>query len=71
MALVDVPAGLKITVTDARRFGYCARGMRTFAEGYGLDFRAFLTTGIPAEELLATGDAFAERIVAAKLSGRC
>jgi hypothetical protein len=69
VAAVDIPPGLTITVSDAREVGYCARGMRTFAETYGLDLRSFLTTGIPAEELLATGDAFAERVIAAKISG--
>jgi hypothetical protein len=69
VAAVDIPPGLRITVTDARRIGYCARGMKTWARPHGLDFASFLKNGIPAEDLLATGDAFAERIVAAKLNG--
>lgn len=67
---VDVPADLVITVTDIRRCGYCPQGQRRWFEAHGLDFRAFLKSGIPAADLLATGDALAERVVSAKLGQR-
>jgi hypothetical protein len=64
---VDVPADLRITITDVRRAGYCASGARRWFEANGFDFRAFLKDGIPAPDLLATGDALAQRAVAAGL----
>jgi hypothetical protein len=33
-------------------------------ERHGLDFKAFLRDGLEAKDLLATGDAMAERVVA-------
>lgn len=44
-----------------RELGYCARGCRHFAARHGLDWRAFLERGVPAEQLAATGDAMAAR----------
>lgn len=41
------------------RPGLCARGGRLWAERQGLDWAAFVRDGIPAEQLLATGDPFA------------
>ena len=38
-------------------------GTRTFMERHGLDFKAFLRDGLDAADLLATGDAMAERVV--------
>lgn len=60
---------MKITLQDARSFpiitrsGYCARGMRLFAERYQLDWQTFITEGIEEEILLATGDDLAKKIV--------
>lgn len=65
MAAVDIPPDLVITATDVRRAGLCARGMKSWFESYGLDFRAFLADGIRAAEL--PEDAFAERVIAKKL----
>lgn len=65
---MDVPAGLIITITDIRRAGYCTRGARGWFEGYGLDFRAVIQNGIAADDLLATGDAHAAKVVGAKLA---
>nr|WP_207185993.1 hypothetical protein [Rubrivivax gelatinosus] len=42
---------------------YCSRGMRLFFARHGLSYGAFLREGIPAEQLLATGDAMARRVV--------
>ena len=64
---MDVPADLRITITDVSRAGYCARGARRWFEAHGIDFRAFLADGIPAIELLAKGDGLAERVVAKRL----
>jgi hypothetical protein len=52
-----------ITITDVRMAGLCASGARRWFEAYGLDFRDFVTNGIDAEVLLATGDAYALRVV--------
>jgi hypothetical protein len=45
-----------VTVTDLRRAGHCARGIKNWFEVQGLDFKDFLKNGIPAEKLYATGD---------------
>lgn len=55
---------LIITITDVRRAGICTRGARRWFEGNGFDFRQFVADGMPASELLETGDAYAERVVA-------
>lgn len=44
------------------RAGYCIPKTREFFRRHGLDFRAFLIEGIPAEVLEATGDALAIRL---------
>ena len=43
--------------------GFCARGMRAFAQRHDIDLRAFARDGIPAATLEATGDAFALALV--------
>lgn len=43
--------------------GYCARGMRQFADRHGLDFDKFAREGIDADALLNTGDEMARAIV--------
>lgn len=53
---------MKVTIAHARslgRGGYCAQGMKVFADKYGLDFKEFVRNGIDEEQLLATGDAMA------------
>lgn len=42
---------------------YCNRGARAFFARHGLDWAAFLASGIPAHELEATGDAMALKVV--------
>ncbi|MCE8012901.1 hypothetical protein [Billgrantia desiderata] len=54
-----------ITIDDVRRY-HCARGARQWFERHGLDFKAFLAEGMPAEVLLATGDLRAQQVVDAK-----
>jgi hypothetical protein len=59
------PSDLRITITDVSRL-YCARGAKAWAEGQGIDFKRFLREGIAADDLVATGDAMALRIVELK-----
>lgn len=61
---------LVVTVMDLHstpglgaRPGFCSRGARTWAAAHGLDWAAFVRDGIDADELLATGDALAARVV--------
>lgn len=54
---------MKITMRQVREAGLCARGARRFAEKYGLDWQKFLSEGIEAEELIATGDGLAVWLV--------
>jgi len=54
---------LIITMRDIRAAKQCSRGARAFFERHGLDWQDFLENGVPAEKLLATGDAMAERTV--------
>lgn len=46
-----------------RELGYCNRGARDFFARHGLDWRAFLASGIDADRLTATGDAMALKVV--------
>lgn len=46
-----------------REVRYCAKGVRKFFSDRGLDFRVFLRDGIPAEQLEATGDSMAQKVV--------
>lgn len=59
-----------VNMTHARAFGreqrsqgWCTAGIRAFARRYNLDFDAFCREGIPAEQLEATGDHFALKLV--------
>lgn len=46
------------------RPGFCHRGARALCERYGLDWAAIVRDGgIPASELIATGDAMALHLV--------
>jgi hypothetical protein len=46
-----------------RHPGICARGAKNWCATHGIDWRAFVRDGIPAQTLLDTGDALAERLV--------
>ena len=46
-----------------RRPGICLPAVRAWCARQGIDFRAFVREGIPAETLLATGDGVAEAVV--------
>ena len=52
-----------VTISDLKRTGSCHKGARAWAQARRLDWQRFMAEGIPASELLATGDALAERIV--------
>lgn len=52
-----------VTLTHARKLGYCAQGMREFARIHGLDWQRFISHGLPAADLLATGDHMALEVV--------
>lgn len=50
--------------TWTTRTGYCARQSRAFFAEHGLDWLAFVRNGIPAQQLLDTGNALAAHLVA-------
>lgn len=50
--------------TWTTRTGYCAKQSRAFFAEHGLDWLTFVREGIDAEQLLATGNALAEHLVA-------
>lgn len=52
-----------VTINDIRKTGHCTAGVRRWFDAHGLDFKAFLKSGIEAEQLLATGDALASSVV--------
>ena len=58
-----------VTIDDIRKTGHCVKGIRRWFEAYGLDFRQFISTGIRASELEATGDQLAFEVVS-KIKGR-
>lgn len=60
---MDAPDDLIITMDDCRKAGHCAPGIRTWFGQQGLDFRKFMREGIPAVEMLATGDAQGRQVV--------
>lgn len=53
-----------IRVGDIQAAGYCVAGARDWFALHGLNWRAFVRNGASSSELLATGDALAERVVA-------
>ena len=55
---------MRVLIRHAREVGYCARGMRVFAERHGIDWPRFVAEGIDADELRATNDAMAELVIA-------
>lgn len=54
-----------VTMTDLTRAGYCARGVKSWFDGRGEDFRKFLAEGMTVERLkvLAETDANAANIL--------
>lgn len=56
----------RIRIGDVTAAGYCVRGARDWFRQHGFDWKAFVRDGLTEDELLATGDALAERVVARK-----
>ena len=52
-----------IRMRDIRAAKMCSRGARAWFVRHGLDWSEFITNGIDAELVLATGDAMAIRVV--------
>ncbi len=46
-----------------RLLRYCNKGAREFFLRHGLDWAEFMSSGLPEEQILATGDAMATRLV--------
>jgi len=56
----------RITIDDIRRAGHCVAGARDWLTLHGFEWRTFLKEGASEADILATGDAYAERVVAMK-----
>jgi hypothetical protein len=55
---------VQVQMRHARAAGICARGVRDYLKRHGLDRDEFLTRGLPASTLRATGEHFALLAVA-------
>ena len=56
---------LCVTVHDLRAARYCLAGVRPWFRRHGFDWQDFLTHGIDADRLRATGDALVEPVIRA------
>lgn len=54
---------MTVTITDIRRAGICVAGTKGWFETHNLDFRSLIKQGIPAKDLLATNDGYADLVV--------
>ena len=54
---------LRVTIQDLRAARYCLAGVRPWFRRHGLDWQAFLDSGIEAETLRATGDALVDPVI--------
>lgn len=54
---------LIVTHADMRALDYCNRGAREWFARHRLDWSRFITEGLPATDLLATGDHLAQAVV--------
>ena len=61
---------MMVTMKHMRRLNYCSAGVRKFFLQHGLDYARFLREGIPAEELVKTGDAMAIRVAEVAENGQ-
>lgn len=61
--LEEIDGNLPLTITDCRRAGYCAKGVKQWFEQHGLDFRDFLKNGTTVEKVRGIGDGLAQRII--------
>jgi hypothetical protein len=53
----------RVTIQDLRAARYCLAGVRPWFRRHGLDWQAFLDSGIDVETLRATGDALVEPVI--------
>ncbi len=53
----------RVTIQDLRAARYCLAGVRPWFRRHGLDWQAFLDSGIDANTLRATGDALVEPVI--------
>lgn len=53
----------RVTIQDLRTAHYCLAGVRPWFRRHGLDWQAFLNSGIDADRLRATGDALVEPVI--------
>lgn len=60
---MDAPDDLIITMDDCIKAGHCPVGVRNWFRQQGLNFRNFMKNGIPARDMLATGDAQGKQVV--------
>lgn len=58
--------GPRIHLRDICAAGYCVLGARDWFRSHGFDWRGFVRDGIPESDLLATGDALAQRVIERK-----
>ncbi len=53
----------RVMIQDLRAARYCLAGVRPWFRRHGLDWQAFLDSGIEADTLRATGDALVEPVI--------
>lgn len=53
----------RVTIQDLRAARYCLAGVRPWFRRHGLDWQAFLDSGIEADTLRAMGDALIEPVI--------
>jgi hypothetical protein len=54
---------LILTLEDCRRHGFCCRGVKTWLERNGWDWKTFRAEGMPAETVIGTGDAMGRELI--------
>lgn len=59
-----------VQMAHIRKAKYCSKGTREFFKKHDLDWNKFLSEGIPAEELEATGDFMAIEVTKVARNGR-
>ena len=59
-----------VVANDLHKPQMCVPGTRAFFKRHKLDWRGFIRNGIPAQELVDTGDAMALRLVESARDGR-
>jgi hypothetical protein len=46
-----------------RAAGYCMRGTKAFCQRHGIDWHRFIKEGVPENEVAATNDAMANKLI--------